>query len=66
MHGSEYIKRCQKVFFQTELSDVVFIKTRTFHFAVVWKGCFIVHLFGNATICASTVLDAVVAESTIM
>jgi hypothetical protein len=55
MHGSELIKYCKKVyFFQTELSDVVFINDHTLH---VWKGWFIVNLFGNAPICASTVLE---------
>jgi hypothetical protein len=48
----------QKVsFFQTEQNDDVFIKFQTFHVPVVWKGCFIVHLFGNAPICASIVLE---------
>jgi hypothetical protein len=40
------------VFFRTEKSDVVYIKFQTIHVAVVWKGCFIVHLFGNVPICA--------------
>jgi hypothetical protein len=36
MHGSELIKYCQKfVFFQTEQSEVVFIKFQTFYVAVV-------------------------------
>ncbi len=58
MHGSELIKYCQKVcVFQTEQSDVVFIKFQTFHVAIVWKRWFTVHLFGNTLICASTVLE---------
>ncbi len=44
----------KQFFFQ---SDVVFIKFQTFQIAFVWKGCFIVHLFGNAPMCASTVLE---------
>ncbi len=44
-------------FVHTEQSDVVVIKFQTFHVAVVWKGCFKLHLFGNAPICASTVLE---------
>ncbi len=39
------------------VSDVIFINFETFHIAIVWKGCFIVHLFGNAPICVSTVLE---------
>jgi hypothetical protein len=35
MHGSELILYCQRVFFQTEQIDVVFIKIQTFHVAVV-------------------------------
>jgi hypothetical protein len=41
-------------FFQTEQSDVIFINL---FLANVWKGCFIVHLLGNALIRASTVLE---------
>ncbi len=37
---------CQKViFFQTEQSDVAFIKLKTFHVAIVRKGCFICSAF---------------------
>ncbi len=43
--------------FLTEQSDVVIIKFQTFHVAVVWKCCFIVHLFGNAPVFASIVLE---------
>ncbi len=38
-------------------SDVVVKKLQTFHEAVVLKCCFMVHLFQNAPICASTVLE---------
>jgi hypothetical protein len=55
MHGSELIYIVKKVYFcQTEQSDVVLINFQTFH---VFKGCFIVHLFGSAPICASTVSE---------
>jgi hypothetical protein len=58
MHGSELIEYCQKVsFFQTKQNDVVFIRIKSFHIAVLCKGYFIVHVFGNAPICASTVLE---------
>ncbi len=46
-----------KKFLFTGQGDVVFIKFQIFHLAVVWNGCFIIHLFGNAPICASTVLE---------
>jgi hypothetical protein len=54
---SEYNIVKKFVFFMTEQSDVVFIKFQTFHVAVMCKGCFLVHLFINAPICASTVLE---------
>jgi hypothetical protein len=44
------------VFFPTEQSDVVFINFQTFQVAVV-KRVFYSALFGNAPICASTVLE---------
>ncbi len=56
MYGSELIKYCKKdSFFHTEQSDIVFITI--FYVAIVWQWYFIVHLFGNAPICASTVLE---------
>jgi hypothetical protein len=33
------------------------ILSKSFHVAIVWNWCFIVNLFGNAPICASTVLE---------
>ena len=57
------------VFFPDRQSDVVFIKFQTFHVAVVGKGCFTVHLFGNApiyVIVQAPFWSAAVAESTVM
>ncbi len=54
MHGSELIILKKVYFFQTEQNDVVFINFQNFH---VRKRCFMVHLFGNAPISASTVLE---------
>jgi len=61
-----YYNIVKKKFFQTEESDVVFLKFQTFHLAVVRTGYFIVHLFRNAPICASTALECIVAKSTVM
>jgi hypothetical protein len=59
MHGSEQIQYCQKVFFQTEQNDVVFIKFLSSAF--VWK-CTDMHRFGvqllqNPPLCSSTIFS---------
>ncbi len=45
-------------FFSKEQSDAVLIKFQTFDVAIVWKRCFIMHLFGKSPIYASTVLES--------
>jgi hypothetical protein len=58
MNGSELISKCKKVFVVPDSTEwCSFHKIPDFHVAIVWKGCFLVHFFGNAPIYASTVLE---------